>query len=130
MKEMSVAEQRSIDEDRWRSVDLRELDLEDQLSRYIRLRGQKASPDTLATYRQRVGRAIELTSVFSTILPGSKARRLLVHDSRVRLVGVASRRPELKDLRLCLRPRRAMHHRPKRPTWLPTPSRFDPAVWL
>jgi len=88
MKEMSVAEQRSIDEDRWRSVDLRELDLEDQLSRYIRLRGQKASPDTLATYRRRVGRAIELYLGFLDNPAGFKG----ASSSRARQQGSAGGR--------------------------------------
>jgi hypothetical protein len=50
----------SIDGDGWENADLRGLDLDQQLDRYIRLRGQKASPQTLATYRRRVGKAIEL----------------------------------------------------------------------
>lgn len=50
----------SIEGEGWEATDLRNVDLDQQVNRYIRLRGQKASPQTLATYRQRVAKAIDL----------------------------------------------------------------------
>ena len=50
----------SIEGEGWEATDLRNVDLDQQVNRYIRLRGQKASPQTLATYHQRVATAIDL----------------------------------------------------------------------
>jgi hypothetical protein len=50
----------SIDGEGWENAEVRSIDIDQQLDRYIRLRGQKASPETLATYRGRVGKAIQL----------------------------------------------------------------------
>ena len=50
----------SIDGQGWENAEVRNIHIDQQLDRYIRLRGQKASPQTLATYRGRVGKAIQL----------------------------------------------------------------------
>jgi hypothetical protein len=50
----------AIDGAGWENIEVRGLDLDQQLDRYIRLRGAKASPQTLGTYGQRVRSAIEL----------------------------------------------------------------------
>jgi len=50
----------SIEGDGWENAEVRNIDSDHQLDRYIRLRGQTASPQTLATYRGRLGKAIQL----------------------------------------------------------------------
>ncbi len=52
-----------IDEN-WTSTDVRSLDVELQMGRYIRRRGASAKPASLTTYGQRVRAAIELYRTF------------------------------------------------------------------
>jgi hypothetical protein len=54
----------AIDGADWATTDVRILDVERQVERYIRLRGASASPTSLATYRQRVKAAINLYRTF------------------------------------------------------------------
>jgi hypothetical protein len=54
----------AIDGPDWMSTDVRGLDVELQMDRYIRLRGASAKPASLTTYRQRVEAAIELYRTF------------------------------------------------------------------
>ncbi len=50
----------SIEGEGWENIEVLSLDIDQQLDRYIRLRGGRASPKTLATYRHRVSKAVEL----------------------------------------------------------------------
>jgi hypothetical protein len=68
----------SIDGDGWEKSDVRGLDVDLQMQRYIRLRGASAKPASLTTYRHRVQAAIDLYRTFldnPAGFRGSSARR-------------------------------------------------------
>jgi hypothetical protein len=50
----------AIDREDWTTTDVRSLDIEHQMDRYIRLQGASAKPASLKTYRQRLRAAIGL----------------------------------------------------------------------
>jgi hypothetical protein len=54
----------SIDGENWRGMNVRGLDIDLQMERYIRLHGASAKPASLTTYQQRVRAAIELYLLF------------------------------------------------------------------
>jgi hypothetical protein len=78
----------SIDGEGWENIEVRNVDVGQQLDRYIRLRGQKASPQTLATYRRRVAKAIELYLDFLDNPTGFRGS-----SGRPRPGGATARRP-------------------------------------
>lgn len=102
----------SIDGEGWESIEVRGVDLDQQLDRYIRLRGGKASPQTLGTYRQRVGKAIDLYKDFLDNPTGFRGP-----SARPRAAGTATRRsPETAPRQ------QATHHSPAAEITSPTPS--------
>ena len=68
-----------IDGEDWQSIDVRRLDVHEQLARFERLSGANYTPDSLATYKARFARAVEMYLSYlespSSFKPPVRSRR-------------------------------------------------------
>jgi hypothetical protein len=107
----------AIDGEGWQEIDVRALDVDRQMDRYVRLRGGSAKPETLSTYRQRVLAAIGLYQsylVSPTAFRGPAAKpRSSMGRRKTEGVTTNERRPE-----------------PEEPTATPGPSRIVDSTLL